>query len=691
MQLQHLLAGILLITLTCGARAQDEVIYTDVLVGEWENFSFGGASNFAANAQVQAGTNSISHVASSFSAVSVADTTRTYSTVDYPRLRFFIHGGASGGQDFSIALQLGATVLANQSINTYIQGGAILANQWRQVDVVFGNAPLSFSGSFDRISIQSQAGGGAQPIIFLDEMRLIAALPAVIDPIFVNGFEGSGPLPVNGLAVERDVTVDSMLSDRFSWRDSAGLPRVAVLAHNTGQSGPGGTRGGELREFRYQVGGSPRIVRATSGFAGGFGYLVSHRSEGGNGIGTDDSPLGHQFVGTFTRVFEGRHHAIFRFNLTYPLWSRTTAALPNTRYLAPVTVEWLFATGRDHPLWANSWDLSAIPVNAVETDLRAPYGELLFDGAASAGVHSAIASVGWGDLYKFATTSNPVTFNSQWTWNQLNTVPYVKLATTTVDATMGTVQTQTKAQQDAGGYFGTSRMNTTSAAGNACTVAIGGIDHRMPCAFNWPYQAINYSLVGANGTTNNTRLAWGTNFGFLGAAQYPIHGSAFYGGPLAGDPRASGHPRKGFSAFIVLGLNSLDPVAAQVAQIERVQSTTLSAALGSVALSGPAGVNRPDTVSYAPAGWNHVYGAFALNAAANRIDVNLNVASASLTRPLLIVSGWTAGLPGVLRFNSTPLVQDVDYFPSLRADRQELWITLNRDLSGVQNRIEVLP
>ena len=155
-----------------------------------------------------------------------------------------------------------------------------------------------------------------------------------------------------------------------------------------------------------------------------------------------------------------------------------------------------------------------------------------------------------------------VTFNSQWTWNQLNTVPYVKLATTTVDATMGTVQTQTKAQQDAGGYFGTSRMNTTSAAGNACTVAIGGIDHRMPCAFNWPYQAINYSLVGANGTTNNTRLAWGTNFGFLGAAQYPIHGSAFYGGPLAGDPRASGHPRKGFSAFIVLGLNSLDPVAA---------------------------------------------------------------------------------------------------------------------------------
>lgn len=667
--------------------AQDIVIYDDQLRGGWENFSFGGNTSFAATAPVQAGTQSISHAAINFSAVSVANTTAAVSTTNYPRLRFFIHGGSSGAQDYSIALQLGPTLLANVALNSYISGGAIVANQWREVTVVFTNPPLNFSGSFDRISIQSQANGAVQPLIYLDEMRL---LPAVVDPLFSNGFEGA-PVVANLLQVERDVTVDSMTSDRFTWRDANNQPRQAVLAHNTGQSGPGGTRGGELREFRYQIGGNTRVVRAPPTGAGGFGYLVSHRSEGTNGIPGDDSPLGHGFTGTFTRVFEGRHHAIFRFNMSYPQWSRTTAALPNTRYLAPVTVEWVFATGRDHPLFAQSWDLTGIPQNAVETDLRAPYGELLFDGAASAGAHSEIAGVGWGDLFKFNSTTNPLTFSSAWNWNQPNTVPYVKLHTTAVDATMGTVQTQTKSQQDAGGYFGVARMNTTSAAGNACTVAIGGVNHLMPCAFNWPFQSVNYSLGGINGATNNTRLAWGSNFGFLGQTSFPIHGSDFFGGPLAGNPRGNGWPRQGMSAFIVFGLNSTDPVGAQVSQVEIVQGTTVSAAIGSVRTNGPAGVNRPDTVNYAPAGWNHVYAAFALNAQANAIDANLAITTGSLKKPLLILSNWTAASAPTVRLNGVLLQPDVDFFASLRASNSELWLTLNRDLAGPLNRIEVAP
>jgi hypothetical protein len=670
-------------------QAQDLVIYDDALRANWQDFSFGGTSNFANTSPVQAGTNSISHVGSNFSAVSVFNATAV-STLNFPRLRFYVNGGAAGGQQYSIALQLGDTLLANQSLNSYIQSGSIAANEWRLVEVVFAQAPLNFSGSFDRISVQSQANGAAQAVIYLDQLTLLSgALPQ--PNIFANGFEGNPPVVMpNALQVERDVTVDSMTSDRFTWRDRANQPRVAVLAHNTGQVGPGGTRGGELREFRYQVGAATRIVRASPDFASGFGYLVSHRSEGTAGIPGDDSPLGHGFTGTFTRIFEGRHHAIFRFNLTYPQYSRTTAALPNTRYDVPVTVDWIFATGRDHPVFAQSWDLTGVPVNALETDLRAPYGQLLFDGAATAAAHSPIASVGWGDLYKFTSTTNPLSYSSAWTWNQANTVPYVKLVTTVVDATMGTVQTQTKAQQDAGGYFGTDRMNTTSASGNACTAA-QGLASLMPCAFNWPYQSVNYSLSGASGTTNNTRLAWGTNFGFLGQTQYPVHGSDFYGGPLAGNPRASGYPRKGFSAFIVLGTNSTDPVGSQVSQVEVVQNTALTAAIGSVQTAGPAGVNRPDNVTYAPAGWNHVYAAFALSAAANSLDANFSVAAGSLLNPMLIISNWTSAAPGTVRLNGVSLTADVDYFASTRQGQNELWITLNREFSGANNRVELLP
>ena len=485
--------------------------------------------------------------------------------------------------------------------------------------------------------------------------------------------------------IERSVNVGGMFGDRFTWRDGSGLLRSAFLAHNNGQVGPDGTRGGELREFSYELSpGTLRIARASG--SGGFGFLVSHPSNKGNCTGGGDpSSLGHFLPGQWSRVFEGRHHAIFRFTQSYPRYCTTT--FPPAQHNLPTTIDWMFATGRDHPLWAVTWDLSGVPADVLEDDSRAPYGELLFDGAANEGLHSVIAGVGWGDRYKFVSTNTPVTYNSNWTWNTPNTVPYVKLWTTAVDATMGTVQTQTIVQQDAGGYWGVNRWNSTSAAGAGCLDP----SHVMLCDYNWPYQSINYSLpwYEPDTPTNNTRLAWGTNLGFLGSSQYRIHGSAWYGGPLP-DTFAPGHPRKSYSTNIVLGRHSVDPVGAQVAQIEAAQGTALTAAIGSVALSGPAGVSRGDAVTYAPAGWNHVYGAWGLRAASNQVDANFSVGALPLARPLIIVSNWTGAMPRVF-VNGAAQAQDIGYFPSQRPGARELWMTLNRNLVGFANRLEILP
>src|SRR5262249_15067635 len=160
-----------------------------------------------------------------------------------------------------------------------------------------------------------------------------------------------------------------------------------------------------------------------------------------------------------------------------------------------------------------------------------PYGVLQFDGGAG----QPVEGVGWGDRFKFSA-SNPagVTYNSDWTWDTPNTIPYVKLwSAGGVDAMMGTVLTQTIDQQDAGGYFGTNRWNTTSAGGGACGADQefgGSAAHVMPCSFNWPYQSINYEMGAAGGGDDdspafNTKLAWGTNFGFLGQSSYATHGS----------------------------------------------------------------------------------------------------------------------------------------------------------------------
>lgn len=665
------------------ARAQSLAVYDDALQNGFENWSYPavGGPVFAATAVVHGGTKSISFDQSSYSsAISFAHPGGSFTVAQYPTLHFWVHGGATGGQKLLVVLQLGGVIQASAALDTYVTGGAIGAGAWREVTVGLASGPLSYSGAFDRIDLEGGVAT-AQPILYVDDVTLVPP---------------SG-VPATALQIEHDVTVRSMTSDRFTWKDGSGQPRVAVLAHNDGPQGPtapGGypNHGGALREFRYQLaGGATRVCGPTSsGNAGegGFGYTVSHRGDGGTGIGADDSPLGYAFAGTFQRVFEGRHHAVFRFTQLYPRYSSTSANPANTLYNVPVTIEWVVSTGRDNPLWAMTWDLSGVPANALNDDSRGPYGELLFDGAASEAAQSVVAGVGWGDRYRFASTTNPVTLNGAWSWNTPNTVPYVKLWTTAVDATMGTVQTQTIAQQDAGGYWGTSRWNTTSAAGNACTVAIGGVNHLMPCAFNWPYQSINYSLAGGS-ATNNSRLAWGANFGFLGQTQYLVHGSASYGGPLA-DTFASGWPKKSYSTYVVFGTHTGAPVEAQVTQVETVQTLALSATTGSVRTSGPAGAGRADTVTYAPAGYDHVYGALAFAASANALDANVAVGSGTLRKPLLIVSGYTASSPSVA-LGGVPLVADVDYFASLRPAASELWITLDRDLAGATNHLVITP
>src|SRR5260370_10570255 len=183
---------------------------------------------------------------------------------------------------------------------------------------------------------------------------------------------------VNSMLIEHDVTVDSELSDRFTWTDSSNKPRVAVLAHN--DIAPfNGSRGGALRQFRYQMPDtSTRIATVTtygnSGYSG-FGYVVSHSNyPGAPGacIGGDDSPLGFAIAGNWIRVFEGRHHAIFRFTQNYP-----RNCPPDQVRTIPVTFDWIFSTGRDNPVYAITYDVMASAASEERNDdSRPPYGWL---------------------------------------------------------------------------------------------------------------------------------------------------------------------------------------------------------------------------------------------------------------------------------------------------------------------------
>jgi hypothetical protein len=667
------LAAVLLTLTTHGLEAQDLVVYDDALQNSFSDYSYGGVPadfDFGSSAQVHGGAKSIAFIGDNFNALSFAQPTTNFTTAQYGTLHLFVHGGAAGGQQVRIYLELDGAVVAQAPLDSFISGGAIASGSWREVTVPFGQAPLTYSGAFDRIDLQSDVAGG-QPVLYLDDIHLVP---------------GAAP-PVSLLQIERDVTVGSMLSDRFTWQDAGGKPRVAVLAHNDGPAGPDAgsypNHGGALREFRYQLpGGATRVAGVTNygnGGYGGFGYVVSHRGDGAAGIAADDSPLGYAFAGSFQRVFEGRHHAIFRFTQLYPRYSSTSASPANQLYNVPVTIDWLFATGRDNPGWAVTYDLSGVPVNALEDDSRGPYGELEIDGIGAADV----AGVAWGDRYKFTSTTAPVTLDSGWTWNVPNTVPYVKLWIVSTDATMGIVATRTLSQQDAGGgrnafyHDLTPFWGTTSASGNA-----GGANV-MPWQDSWPYQANSFSIGPAPNSNNNARLTWGTQYGFLGQQSYDTRN-----GLVA---TASGWPKKSYSSYIVLGAHTAGPVEAQVAQVEAAQTLSLTATIGTVATAGPAGIARADTVTYAPAGYDPVYGALAFSAAGNQLDVNVGVGGGALNKPLVVVRNFTSATYPTVKLAGTTLTQDVDYFPSLRPGASELWITLNRGLTGATNRLEILP
>ena len=60
----------------------------------------------------------------------------------------------------------------------------------------------------------------------------------------------------------------------------------------------------------------------------------------------------------------------------------------------PVHIQWMFATGRDYPIWSVTFDLSAAPDHAIDSDFRAPYGDMKVEGGDGTDL---VGGVAWGD------------------------------------------------------------------------------------------------------------------------------------------------------------------------------------------------------------------------------------------------------------------------------------------------------
>ena len=472
-------------------------------------------------------------------------------------------------------------------------------------------------------------------------------------------------------------TSDNGLPARLvQWTDAAGQTRAAIMVDQRPQGVPQGAGAGYLRQLTYKVNGVDRVCRGTGNVVDGDGLVQNHTAS----LGDFSSP---GVPGTTTVVLAGAHHAIIAYDMpNYQISGQTV----------PTTIQWFFAEGRSHPIFALCQDARATAGN-LGADSRSPYGDVAYDGL---GADSIVGGASFGDTYKFVTLAaapEQVTILSGWRYNEPNTIPYAMqwVDPAQADAEMGHVATLPISVKDQGSdsRIGQDIRDTQQLNGPL-------IDDD-----NWAYQIVNYAFNG-NDPTDSKRLTWGSNWGLpggfdnygdttLNVRQYSQHSTCPLGQALAGT-RADGM-LMAYSVFVVLGTHSggylNGTVGQMVKQMENAAQATLSAATGTVKTSGPAGVGNAatTTATYTPAGYNGVYATWEVVAAGNTVDATLTpAAGTSLDHPIFVVNGYTLGqLPASISVGNGLATPDVDYFATLDTAHQQLWITVNRPASSPVN------
>ncbi|MBT9100198.1 hypothetical protein KFZ76_21065 [Methylovulum psychrotolerans] len=677
-----------LLAMNLSVAQADIYAYNDSIVSGWSDWSWDTTTLVTNDTLLKKSGTASAHVniAKAWNGFALHWDTGGVNLSSLSALKFDINPGGNVAKVAALSVTLqNDTGLSNAAKLSAFATPPLAANTWSSITI-----PVSSLGGLalvNRLNLQDGLGQGG--VIFnVDNVVLVsAALAGGCQALAVDSGAANAGKPINGF-----------LNDQYTWSDSACKPRNVALALNDA------SKGGNAKQFTYTLpNGTIRTVNPSSNGAAGFGYVVAHLSNPSfaAAYGKDDSPLGSGSGATSNKLFVGNHHAIHEYTLNYVRYGLTQAALtnlsiepwtwiygpadPNRQYVTvynmPVRIHWMLATGRNYPVWSVTFDLSQIPNHAVDSDFRAPYGDMNVEGGTGADV---VGGVGWGDKYVFASAGKPFTMNNAWDYSQLNQgAPYDYLWTSSTDAEMGLAGTQLIANQNAGGYNNYQaqvwRGKTSANMGQLCINDQGagpGYNHKMPCTSDWAYQLVQYSVANAAQTTSNKRLAWGADWGSLGNGSFiGING---YG--------VHGWPKVSYSTYIVLDPHSAKPTQAIAKQAKTISLTSLTTSIGTVRTKGVAGVGRSDNQTYSPVGYSPIYGTWELDAANNNVLLYFgvsNTAPTTLDMPIIVAHNYTLVTPPVqITLDGVALVADTDYFVSVRPAQSELWVTLNKKLAG---------
>jgi hypothetical protein len=162
-------ALLLLVFMGQFAACADQIIYTDSLQNDWQDWSWNATRNFSSGAYVHSGLSSISvTITNGWGALSLEHAAMDSSS--FTNLTFWINGGASGGQRLQIYAETTTAVQAPVNLPT------LTANNWQQMN--FSLAALGVAGqpNFTRFSIQDRSGS-PEPTFYVDDISLQTGPP----------------------------------------------------------------------------------------------------------------------------------------------------------------------------------------------------------------------------------------------------------------------------------------------------------------------------------------------------------------------------------------------------------------------------------------------------------------------------------------------------------------------------------
>lgn len=143
--------------------ATDLPLYTDALASGWQDWSWSNTSNYANTSPVHGGTNSIAVTLGGWGGLQLGYSGSLLDVSTYNTLRFWIHGGMSGGQPIQV------WICTANPCNGMNQMVTPQANAWTQVEIALSNLPSKQMFSIQWIN----NSGSNQPVFYLDDMSFI--------------------------------------------------------------------------------------------------------------------------------------------------------------------------------------------------------------------------------------------------------------------------------------------------------------------------------------------------------------------------------------------------------------------------------------------------------------------------------------------------------------------------------------